>query len=75
MRTTLNLDDEVFESVKQYAEHRSIALGKAASDLIRRGLAAPLQLQMKKGFFTVVLPEDAPKVTSVHVKRLLEDEI
>ncbi len=75
MRTTLNLDDDVLEVLKQYAENRSIALGKAASDLLRRGLAAPVQTQIVHGFNTVVLPEDSPKVTSETVQRLLEDEI
>ena len=75
MRTTLNLDDDVLEILKEYAENRSVALGKAASELVRRGLAAPVQTRMVNGFVTVVLPADSPKITSEHVKRLLEDDI
>jgi hypothetical protein len=74
MRTTLNLDDEVCEVLKRYAEARSITVGKAASELVRRGLEAPMQTRMVNGFCTVVLPPDSPKVTTEHVKRLLEDE-
>jgi hypothetical protein len=75
MRTTLNIDDDVFEMLKSYAETRSVALGKAASELVRRGLTAPVETRMVNGFCTVVLPESRPKITSEHVKRLLEDEV
>ena len=75
MRTTLNLDDDLLEILKNYADGRSIALGKAASELMRRGLDAPLQTKIVNGFHAVVLPANSPKVTSEHVKRLLEDEI
>ena len=75
MRTTLNLDDDVLDSLKQYAGSRSMALGKAASDLMRRGLSAPVQTRLVNGFYTIVLPEDEPKITSERVKELLEDEL
>ena len=75
MRTTLNLDDDVLELLKDYADSRSVALGKAASDLVRRGLTAPVQTRMVNGFHTVVLSKDAPKITSEKVKELLEDEV
>ncbi|MGO9085341.1 MAG: hypothetical protein ACLQBK_08955 [Candidatus Sulfotelmatobacter sp.] len=75
MRTTLNLDDDVLAFLKEYAGNRSVALGKAASDLMRRGLQAPVQTRMVNGFCTVVLPDETPEVTSEHVKKLLEDEI
>lgn len=75
MRTTLNIDDDVLEILQEYARSRSVALGKAASELVRKGLTAPVQLRMKNGFYTVVLPADSPKVTAEHVKRLLEDEV
>jgi negative regulator of replication initiation len=75
MRTTLNLDDDVVELLKDYAESRSVALGKAASDLVRRGLTAPVQTRMVNGFCTVVLAANSPKVTSEQVKHLLEDEV
>lgn len=75
MRTTLNLDDDVLERVKEYAQSRSLAIGKAASELVRRGLAAPVEMRLVNGFYTVVLPPHSRKVTSERVKQLLEDEI
>lgn len=49
MRTTLNLDDDVLESVKDYAQARSIALGEAVSRLVRRGLDAPFPTKLRNG--------------------------
>jgi hypothetical protein len=74
MRTTLNLDDDVLEILKDYADQRSVPLGKAASELVRRGLTAPIQTRLLNGFHTVVLPPNSPKVTSQKIKLLLEDE-
>ena len=75
MRTTLNLDDDALKILREYSETRSLALGKAASELVRRGASAPVQMQMVNGFYTVVLPKGGKKITSERVKRLLEDEI
>ena len=75
MRITLNLDDDAHRLLKSYAKARSISLGKAASDLVRRGFNAPVELRLKNGFYSVELPPASPKVTSEHVKRLIEDEI
>lgn len=75
MRTTLNLDDDALQIVREYSEARSLALGKAASELVRKGAKAPLEMKIVNGFWTVVLSKGGKKVTSEQVKRLLEDEI
>ena len=74
MRTTLSLDDDVFQIVRTYAESRSVALGKAVSELVRRGLNAPMTTKVVNGVHVVVLPPDSPKVTSERVKQL-ENEL
>lgn len=74
MRTTLNLDDDVLSKVKEYADSRSVALGKAVSDLVRRGLKAPVETAVVNGFHVVVLPPDSPTVDQRQVEHLLEDE-
>lgn len=71
MRTTLAIDDDVLQQVKEYAENRRVSIGKAASDLIRRGIAQPLTLQCVDGLYLPVLPPDTPVLTT---KRLLEVE-
>jgi len=74
MRTTLSLDDDVFREVKVYAESRDVAIGKAVSELVRRGLHAPLQTTVINGFHVVALPSGSPAVTTEDVKKL-QDEL
>lgn len=73
MRTTLSLDDDVFREAKVYAEGRDIALGKAVSELVRRGLQAPLQTRVVNGFHVVELPPNSPPVSSEDVRKLQEE--
>jgi hypothetical protein len=74
VRTTINFDDDVLREVKEYADSRSVALGKAVSDLVRRGLNTPVQTELVNGFHVVVLPTGSPKVNRSRIQRLLEDE-
>jgi hypothetical protein len=74
MRTTLSLDDDVFRVVKTYADKRSLAMGKAVSELVRRGLVAPVKTRALNGLVVFDLPEDSAAVTSELVKRLEADE-
>jgi hypothetical protein len=73
MRTTLSLDDDTVLLAKAYAESRALSLGKAVSDLVRRGLAAERPFRMVNGLCVFELPPDTPVVTTEHV-RDLEDE-
>jgi len=74
MRTTLSLDDDVFQVVKNYAENRSLAIGKAVSELVRRGLSAPVKTRVVNGLVIFDVPEDSEAVTSKLVKQLEADE-
>ena len=75
MRTTLNLDDDAVKILREYSQTRSLALGKAASELVRKGVNAPVEVRLVNGFWTVVLPKGGKKITTEQVKRLLEDEV
>ncbi len=70
MRTTVSLDDDVFEMAKRYAKAHSVAMGKALSELVRRGADAPPRTRKVNGLLIFDLPEGAEKITSEHVKRL-----
>jgi hypothetical protein len=70
MRTTLSLDDDVFELAKRYAEARSLAFGKALSELVRRGLNSPPKTREVNGLMVFDLPDQTPKVSTGHVKKL-----
>ena len=75
MRTTLNLEEDVLLEAKRYADSRSMPLGKAVSDLVRRGLSTPVQTRVVNGIQVVVLPSDTPSVSSEQVRRFLQDEL
>ena len=73
MRRKLNLDDDVYEFFRRYADARSQPIGKAVSELVRRGLEAPLRTRIVNGFHMVDLPSDTPAVTTEQVRRLLAE--
>jgi hypothetical protein len=75
MRTTLNLDDDALDIVRNYSEQRSLSMGEAASELVRRGSNAPVPTRLVDGFVIFDLPPGGPKITSERVKQLLEDEL
>ena len=70
MRTTLTLDDDVAELVARQAKARGVSLGKAASDLVRRGLNAPTPSTNENGVIVFRLPADSPRVTRDDVRRV-----
>jgi hypothetical protein len=73
MRTTLTLDDDVFQTAVRLAEARRRSLGKTVSDLIRKGLKIPAQTRSHSGLVVFALPSDSPAVTAETVKRLEND--
>jgi hypothetical protein len=70
MRTTLAIDDDVLEQVKEYAESRKMSVGKAASDLIRRGISRPAPTHMENGLRVFSRSSDSPLITAELVRRL-----
>lgn len=70
MRTTIALDDDVFDLVRRQAKLRGVSLGKAVSDLVRRGLVAPTPSQEKGGLVVFQLPADSPTITTDDVRRI-----
>ena len=70
MRTTLTLDDDIFELAARQAKLRGVSLGKTVSDLLRRGLSAPTPAKDKDGLLVFQLPADSPKVTTEDVRRI-----
>jgi len=47
-----------------------MALGKALSELARRGAEAPVKTRKVNGLVVFDLPEDTERVTTEHVKKL-----
>ena len=70
MRTTLNLDDDALEILRQYSESRSVALGKAASELVRKGAASRTPTRVVNGVVVFDITPSGSKITSERVKEL-----
>lgn len=77
MRTTLAIDDEVFNNVRAYARRERISIGEALLRLARQGIhasqAAPVPMARPKSRFAL-LPARPEVITSEHLRRLMEQE-
>ncbi|MCX6615548.1 MAG: antitoxin [Acidobacteria bacterium] len=74
MRTTLSLEDDVIEPVQAYARSHRLSLGKAASELIRRGTRYQLGTRKANGLLVLDAPDDFPVITTERVRELLDQE-
>jgi len=70
MRTTLTLDNDLFELAARQAKLRGVSLSRTVSDLLRRGLSAPTPSCDKGGIVVFKLPDDSPPVTTEGVRRI-----
>ena len=73
MRTTFTLDDDAAVLAQTYARARSLRLGQAVSELIRRASAQPTAIRRRGQAWVFELPADAPKVSARRVKDLLDE--
>jgi hypothetical protein len=75
MRTTINLDDDIAPMVKQYAESRAVGLGKAISELVRRGIRAAHPTRTVNGLLVFDLPPNSPRVDTRTVREIESEEL
>ncbi len=73
MRTTFTLDNDAAALAQNYAKARSMRLGKAVSELIRRASAPPMALKKQGEVWVIEAPAGTPTLTSQQVKDMLED--
>jgi len=74
VRTTLSLDDDAFRLVKRYAASRSLALGEAVSELVRRAFTIPRPTRLVNGVQVFDLPPESPRVSVKKVRELDADQ-
>ncbi len=74
MRTTLEIDDDVLDSAKALATARGGSIGKALSELARRGLSARTPLTSRHGFPVFQLPQGSLTFGSDDVAEALQQE-
>ena len=73
MRTTLTLEDDALQIARALARRRRVTLGRAVSDLVRRGARQMLATETRQGLEVVKLPAGSPPVTSARVAELLDE--
>jgi len=73
MRTTVNLDADVYKAAASLAAQRKSTLGKVLSDLARRGLAPSAKAVTRGGFPVFDVPAGAPPITSEMVREAEEE--
>ena len=74
MRTTFTLDDDDAAQLAQaYARARSLRMGQAVSELIRRASTEPMGTAKRGQVWVFDLPADAPKVTARQVKDWVDE--
>ena len=77
MRTTLALDEDVFNIARQKAQRENLSIGAAVSELMRLGIRS-MQMPAAQRPATrskyAVLPARNEMITSEHVYKLMEQE-
>jgi hypothetical protein len=76
MRTTVTLDDDVYEAALHLSRTSGKRLGQIVSELARRGLRRPDQPKRRRPgrFPTFDVPPDAPVIPASRVQRIIDEE-
>ena len=73
MRTTLVLDEDVYEVAAARARLQRVSLGKAVSEMARRSLGAVRLEEDKRGFPVLRAPSGSPLITTERVRQLMDE--
>jgi hypothetical protein len=74
VRTTLELEDDVFHAAKQLARQRGATIGAVVSQLIRQGLESRNPPRERNGVPLFVPKAGAPRPDMTLVNRLRDEE-
>jgi len=72
MRTTLDVDDDVLAAARTLASEQSVSLGRALSELARRGLTGT-RIRVEGAMPVFDVPADAPPITPDMVRAALDE--
>jgi hypothetical protein len=73
MRTTLHIDDDIYEAVRSLAAIERTSVGKVLSRLARRALEPGRPAQTEGGFPVFAVPQGAPPLTPDMVRDALDE--
>lgn len=78
MRTTADIDEHAYRSVRERALRSGISVGRMLGLLVEQALAAeaavPLVIKESNGFNVVAARPGSPLVTTESVRRALDEE-
>lgn len=76
MRTTLDIEDDVLQAVKELAQQEKSTAGRVISALARRGLTAPVTKtespRTRNG--VPLFPSRGEVITLEHVRKIMDQE-
>ncbi len=75
MRTTITVDDDIFEAAQSQARASGKKLGEVISQLARRGLRASADTASKNGLPVFKVHSNAPVIPSSRAKALLDEDV
>jgi hypothetical protein len=74
MRTTITLDDDVFEAAEAQARASGKRLGEVVSELARRGLQRAREHSNRKGLPVFSVPDNAPTIPASRARKLIDED-
>lgn len=74
MRTTVTIDDDVFEAVRAQAEASGLRLGQVLSQVARKGLRASAGTSRTRELPVFQVPSDAAVIPSTRARDLLAED-
>ncbi len=67
------MEDDAVEAIQEYARSRRLSLGKAASELVRRGAHYQVGTRKVNGLPVLNASDDFPVITSERVRELSDE--
>ena len=74
MRTTVNLDSDVYEAVTSLAQSSGQSLGKVLSNVARKGLQPKPVKRRKGGLPTFKVSKNAPMIPGDRIQKFWDEE-
>ncbi len=78
MRTTADIDEQAYRSVRERAQRSGISVGRMLGLLVEQALAAeaavPLVIKQSHGFNVVAARPGSPQVSAEAVQAALDDD-
>jgi hypothetical protein len=75
VRTTLDIDDDVLQAVKEIGEMRKKTAGQILSELARNGLYPPRTYNVRNGVPVIHRQPGSPIITTADVRRWMDEDL